>query len=330
MKLPHQNSKLAEQFGTTERGIRRWRSDGCPFHKGEAAVWEWLSGRRTLPTKTSELLLAWAGRQAEQVSASPPPAETPEGDAGAVPAMARLERIELELGRLVQAALASGDVARVSVLQGLHDAALKQLRLYDQAITPGRRLGDVVLRADAEDVVGRIMLGLRWGMRESILHGAERVLPGELRVIVCRAVSDCIDGFLISLADGLDAAPGGLPDWATKAMTGALRNQFPGATIGTHADVFRATMAEYTARQAAGAALERNPPAGGDDDDGPMIPRERVEQFLLKVMVPVRNAVAAVPSELACRVNPGNPDLARAELQAWADRVATIAAKGDQ
>ncbi len=260
MKGQFSNEKLAKKYGTTERGIRRWRTDGCPFGRGESAVWEWLSTRRSLPKRTSELLLAWAGRQVAEL----PPilaAQTTSGEVGAVAALSRWERIENALGRLVEGAIPTGDVSRTTALAALHESASKELRHYDKIITPGRRLGDVTPTADAQAILQSFYWHLRNNMRDGVLHATTRLLPSEHGSTVTPILASVLDSYLLVVASTLagcglvNGQP--LPAWAKSALEKQLGNQFPKTDLGEQGRMISDIVKEVTAVQAEAVVKHR-------------------------------------------------------------------------
>lgn len=46
------NRELAAKYGTSERTVRYWRREGCPFDKGQAHVLKWIAARRYAPAGT--------------------------------------------------------------------------------------------------------------------------------------------------------------------------------------------------------------------------------------------------------------------------------------
>ena len=60
---------------------------------------------------------------------------------------------------------------------------------------------------------------------------------------------------------------------------------------------------------------------------GDMMPSHEVEQFLTKHLQPLREAMNSMPSMLAGRVNPTDPQFAHTTLQQWVDQTVEMMRK---
>lgn len=61
------------------------------------------------------------------------------------------------------------------------------------------------------------------------------------------------------------------------------------------------------------AELKRN------REEGDLIPKVEVAKFIRESFVPVREQVVAMPGTMAAKVNPSDPQHAKAHLEAWRD-----------
>lgn len=271
--------KWAKALGISARSVRRGQAAGAPFGpvvnaKSTAAVLAWYgSVPRTVPAGVRALLEGGPGRDNAALADSPTPhkrkpdpaPDGPPGDEGAPHTARRAEGLELAAYQRLIAAIASGDLVRVAHERKNWQGYASEVRRFNESIPAERRLGEQVPVQQAQDVLRSVAWALRTAMRSSILHGAQRMLPGEMQVPVANTVGDCIDSFLLCLADSLhsfglhtsEGNPGPIPPWAVSALQSQLRNQFPTVEIGVYDEAYREVMKHFTTEQAKSMATRR-------------------------------------------------------------------------
>lgn len=218
MRQTTDDRELARRWACDARTIRRWRKDRAPLDD-DNRMREWLSGRKNLPPGTIRLL---GKRTPAKVNAIEMDAV---GDAGAGPALARLESTELKLFDTLQSALAAGDPFAIRTARDSWLRVSAELRRYDLQVERERRVRQEMLpRGDVEQLLyqcGRLLhFSLTHQPRETLLLAMANRPATELANVVRdwlenRAWAGLVMGYI---------SPHTLPPWCLDKLSAGLMN----------------------------------------------------------------------------------------------------------
>jgi hypothetical protein len=225
MKISKHIAALAKKFNCGPRTIQRWKRDGAPL-QDNAAMWQWLAGRKNLPPGTAAML---AKKSAAGMACSIDDAAG--ASTGAPAALRRLEAVEQKAFSMLVKALKTGDPVAVRNGRELWLKTGDSLRRYDLLVERSRRdTGELVPRGEVEGHLRHFIHFLRIGLTRAACRIAEESVGlsvGDMNQLVSDVFHDSV---LSSLAvAAARPTPMQLPPWFIMAATTPMGDSFTDA-----------------------------------------------------------------------------------------------------
>jgi hypothetical protein len=231
-KAPKASEKdLAARWGTVRRTVRRWKKQGAPLGD-DAAMRTWLSGRAKLPPGTTAILSGASSPTPTSATAPPspqqgPPEPKPRPIPGAAAALRRMEDSEVLCFQDLEAALPTGDLARIKFCRDAYLKTAEALRRADLAIEEDRReRGALLPRKELEDYAQGFIVHFVGGVQAAL----EIAMPRLHGLATIQATSEAILGaFRQGLGEAVEhtaARPFAgrvCPKWLNEAIEAAIQ-----------------------------------------------------------------------------------------------------------